>query len=74
MEHEGLIHLLTDSAHWQFELITTLAFDLLTFLLIVPIMSAWRRHHKDDHAELDNIKNRLSNLEKHGTGTRETDR
>lgn len=66
MEHE-LAHLLTDPSHWQFELITTLVFDALTLLVILPIMRAWKAHHRDDHTEMDDIKKRLSLIEnQHG--------
>lgn len=68
MEHE-LLHLLTDPAHWQFELITTVIFDLVTLMVILPLIRAWKSHHRDDHTEIDllraEMRARLDRLEEH---------
>jgi hypothetical protein len=63
---ESLKDLLLDIPHWQFELITTLVFDTITLVLIIPLWKRWNKHHNDDHTELDDIKDRLTLLEKHG--------
>ena len=63
MEHETFWTLLTDPAHWAFELFLMAIFDGLIGLLIWPRIKRFFIHHKSDDNRLDEIEKRLRALE-----------
>lgn len=62
-EAETVLDLLTDLPHWEFEIVTTLLFDAVTLLIILPLYRKWRKHHKHDDIELNNLKKRIEVIE-----------
>ncbi len=60
MEHETLLSLLRDPAHWEFEIILTLIQDVVIGLLVWPFVSKHWKHHveRDEEAGLDRNKRR----------------
>lgn len=63
MEHETFWDLATDIPHWEFEIFTTILFDILIGLLILPTLQRWFRHHKADDSKLLELENRVKLLE-----------
>lgn len=63
MEHETFWTLLSDPAHWQFELFLIFLFDVVIGLLIWPPLKRWFRHHHEDDSKLQSLENRVKNLE-----------
>ena len=63
MEHETFWTLLTDSAHWQFELFLIAVFDGLVGVLIWPKIKHWFTHHKEDDDKIFELEKRIKALE-----------
>lgn len=63
MEHETFWDLLTDLPHWQFEVVTTILFDVLIGLMIWPTIKRWFSHHEKDDTKLEELEQRLKLLE-----------
>lgn len=73
MEHqETFWTLVQDIAHWEFELFLMVLFDfVIGFIgwrfILYPILRKWFLHHKDDHSELDELRDRIEKLERDAT-------
>ncbi len=63
MEKETFWTLVTDIAHWEFEIFLMLIFDLLIGALIWPKIQAWFKHHKKDDDKLSTLEKRIQELE-----------
>lgn len=64
MEHgETVWHLLTDPAHWQFELVASLLFLLVEIVVIWPLYRHFSKHHARDDQELFLLRKRVEALE-----------
>jgi hypothetical protein len=63
MEHETFWTLLTDVAHWQFEIFLIVLFDVVIGLLIWPKIKQWFKHHKEDDNKLHELEKRITSLE-----------
>lgn len=63
MEEETFWTLLTDAAHWEFELFLIALFDGLIGLLIWPRIKQFFIHHKSDDDRIADIERRLRKLE-----------
>lgn len=63
MEHETFWTLLTDPAHWAFEIFLIFLFDGIIGLLIWPRLKNWFKHHKEDDDKLSELENRIRELE-----------
>ena len=64
MEEETFLTLLTDEAHWQFEIFLIFLFDVLIGLLIWPSIKKFIIHHKSDDERIDELERRLDELSK----------
>ena len=62
MEHETFFTLLTDLAHWEFEIFLILIFDVLIGLLIWPWMEKFIIHHKSDDDRIAELERRINKL------------
>jgi hypothetical protein len=67
MEHETFWTLVTDLAHWQFELFLIFIFDVVVGVLIWPQLKKWFRHHKEDDERLQELEERVKRLEENST-------
>ena len=68
-EHETLLTLLKDPAHWGFELILIALFDgligaILYPLFIKPRIDRWKAHHKGDDTAIEKLQRRVDELER----------
>ena len=63
MEHETFWTLLTDVAHWEFEIFLMLIFDVVIGILIWPRVKRWFQHHKDDDEKIEDLEKRIKVLE-----------
>ncbi|MFZ2484957.1 MAG: hypothetical protein WAX80_03100 [Minisyncoccia bacterium] len=64
MEHETFFTLLTDAAHWQFEIFLIFLFDVLIGLLIWPWIKKFLIHHKSDDERIAELERRIDELSK----------
>ena len=63
-QEETFFTLLTDAAHWQFEIFLIILFDVVIGLILWPWIKKFIMHHKSDDeriAELERRVNELSN-------------
>ncbi len=63
-EHETFFTLLTDEAHWEFEIFLILLFDVLIGLLIWPWIKKFLIHHKSDDERIAELERRVDQLSK----------
>lgn len=63
MEHETFWTLLTDAAHWQFEIFLIVIFDGLIGVIIWPRIQQFFRHHEKDDDRLADMERRLRQIE-----------
>lgn len=64
MEHETFLTLLTDKAHWEFEVFLIFLFDVLIGLLIWPWIRKFVIHHKSDDERIAELERRIDELSK----------
>ncbi|MFZ3019917.1 MAG: hypothetical protein WA051_00100 [Minisyncoccia bacterium] len=62
MEHETFFTLLTDSAHWEFELFLIFIFDVLIGLIIWPYVRKFLTHHDSDDKRIDKLEKQIQEL------------
>lgn len=63
MEHETFWTLLTDRAHWEFELFLIILFDLIIGAIIWPRIKGQFHHHKEDDTKIEQLEKRIQLLE-----------
>lgn len=63
MENESFFTLLSNLAHWEFELFISVIFAFLEYLLIRPFFNKWSKHHKGDDDQIAELQARVSKLE-----------
>ena len=64
MENETFSTLLSDKAHWEFELFLIFLFDVLIGLLIWPWIKKFIIHHKSDDEKIAELERRVDELSK----------
>jgi len=64
MENETFSTLLSDKAHWEFELFLIFLFDVLIGLLIWPWIKKFIIHHKSDDERIAELERRVDELSK----------
>jgi len=62
MEYETFWTLLSDKAHWEFELFLIFLFDVLIGLLIWPWVKKFIIHHKSDDERIAELERRVDEL------------
>ena len=60
--HETFWELLTDPAHWYFEFLLIIIFDVIVGLLIWPFVRKGLMHHKSDHERLEDLEREVEKL------------
>lgn len=60
--NETFWELLTDPAHWYFEFLLIIIFDVIVGLLIWPFVNKALLHHKSDHERLEDLERELEIL------------
>jgi hypothetical protein len=63
MEHETFWTLLTDLAHWEFELFLIFIFDVLIGLVAWPYLKKFIRHHKGDDDQIECLQRQVADLQ-----------
>jgi len=59
---ETFLDLLKDPAHWYFELLLIVIFDVIIGLLIWPFIQKALIHHKSDHERLEDLEREVKIL------------
>jgi uncharacterized membrane protein len=59
---ETFWELLTDPAHWYFEFLLIIIFDVIVGLLIWPFVNKALLHHKSDHERLEDLEREVLRL------------
>ncbi|TSC70290.1 MAG: hypothetical protein CEO12_494 [Parcubacteria group bacterium Gr01-1014_46] len=59
---ESFWELLTDPAHWYFELLLIVIFDVIVGLIIWPFIGRALIHHKSDHERLEDLEREVDKL------------
>lgn len=59
---ETFWELLTDPAHWYFEFLLIVIFDVIIGLLIWPFIQKALIHHKSDHERLEDLEKEVEKL------------
>ncbi len=59
---ETFWELLTDPAHWYFEFLLIIIFDVIVGLLIWPFVNKALLHHKSDHERLEDLEREVLQL------------
>ncbi len=54
--------LLTDSAHWEFEIFLIIIFDVLIGAIIWPSIRKFTLHHKSDDERIDELEKEVKRL------------
>ena len=62
-QSETFWDLLTNLAHWEFELFLIFIFDVLIALILLPIFKKWVLHHKTDDQKMEDLEQRIKLLE-----------
>ena len=55
--------LLTDLAHWEFELFLIVLFDMILGMVIWPFFRSSILHHKSDDEKIKELEERINKLE-----------
>lgn len=64
MEQETFWTLLSNAAHWEFELFLMFLFDVVIGLILFPFFKKWILHHKTDDQKLDEVREQVQVLQK----------
>lgn len=59
---QEFLHLVKDPAHWYFELMLIIIFDVIIGLLIWPFIQKALIHHKSDHERLEDLEREVKHL------------
>ena len=59
---ESFFDLVRDPAHWYFELLLIIIFDVVIGLLIWPFVQRALIHHKSDHERLEDLEREVKEL------------
>lgn len=59
---ETFFTLLTDPAHWEFEIFLMIVFDVLIGFFIWPFVRRALVHHKSDHERLEDLEREVKGL------------
>ena len=59
---ETFWELLTDPAHWYFEFLLIIIFDIIIGLVIWPYIKKALVHHKSDHERLEDLEREIIDL------------
>ncbi len=59
---ESFFDLLTDPAHWYFEFLLIIIFDVIVGIFIWPFISKALTHHKSDHERLEDLEKEMQIL------------
>jgi len=62
LEQETFVSLLTNAAHWEFELFLMCIFDIFLGMLVFPSFKKWVLHHKTDDQKIKDLENEISSL------------
>jgi len=62
MEQETFFTLVTDLAHWQFELFLIVLFDVVIGLILWPWIKKFIIHHKSDDERIAELEKKVENL------------
>ena len=63
MENETFLSLLTNKAHWEFELFLMFIFDVLIGFILFPFLKKWILHHKTDDEKIADLQQKISKIE-----------
>jgi len=59
---ESFFDLVRDPAHWEFEMLLIVIFDVIIGLIIWPFIQKALVHHKSDHERLEDLEQEVRNL------------
>ena len=59
---ESFFDLVRDPAHWEFEILLIVIFDVIIGLIIWPFIQKALVHHKSDHERLEDLEQEVRNL------------
>lgn len=59
---ESFLHLLSDPAHWSFELLVSVVFLAIETIVFWPLIKRFRSHHKDDDQDITDLKKEVADL------------
>jgi len=59
---ETFFSLLKDPAHWEFEILLIIIFDVIIGLVIWPFIQKALVHHKSDHERLEDLEREVKEL------------
>lgn len=71
---ETFTDLLKNLPHWEFEIVVSIVFALFEGVIVWPIINKWKKHHIDDHKDLEDLNKRIKKLESNGTGNKQARR
>jgi len=61
-EQETFWTLLTDTAHWQFEVFLIILFDVIIGMLIWPWLRRFFKHHEEDDKKIEALEKKIEKL------------
>ena len=59
---ETFFDLVKDPAHWEFEILLIIIFDVIIGLVIWPFIQKALVHHKSDHERLEDLEREVKEL------------
>ncbi len=62
MQMETFLELVRDPAHWEFEILLIIIFDVIVGLIIWPFIQKALVHHKSDHERLEDLEREVEKL------------
>lgn len=63
MDHETFWSLVQDPAHWELEALIVFIVDGVIGLVIWPFLKSFKKHHKSDDAQVEELQARVELLE-----------